>query len=210
MRARRHREAGPRSALGRRLGGVGERRRRPWAALHLLLTTLAGCAPGSDLPPLPEYHAGSYRLGPGDRVRILTFGAEQLSGPFRVSDTGGVALPLVGLVRAAGLTTSELSQAIASALEARKLMRDPSVVAEVEEFRPIFILGEVNKPGEYPYKPGMTVLTAVAVAGGFTYRAVEDYASVVRSSGDEAMTGRVSPQSTIAPGDVVRIFERHF
>ena len=190
---------------------AGSRRGRGWAGLLGVLLAVAGCAPGGDLPWLAAPPTAAYRLGPGDQVRMLTYGVEQLSGPFRVGDTGNVDLPLLGPVHAAGLTTGQLGSEIARELVAQKLMREPSVAVEVEEFRPIFILGEVNKPGQYPYKPGMTVLTAVAVAGGFTYRAVEGYASVVRATKDGGTTvGRVLPQSTIAPGDVVRIFERHF
>jgi polysaccharide export outer membrane protein len=186
------------------------RHRRSWMPALLLLIGLAGCAPGGDLPWLPAPSAAPYRLGPGDRIRILTYGVEQLSGPFRVGDSGNIDLPLLGSVHAAGLTTSELGNKIAAELVADQLMREPSVAVEVEEFRPVFILGEVNKPGEYPYKPGMTMLTAVAIAGGFTYRAVEDYALIVRVKDGSAAVGRVLPQGGVAPGDVVRIFERHF
>jgi polysaccharide export outer membrane protein len=176
----------------------------------LVSAALAGCMPGGDLSYLPEYQVTAYRLGTGDRVRILTVGVEQLSAVFRVSDSGNIAFPLLGLVRASGLTADELSRDIAKELERKKLLRDPSVVAEVEEFRPIYVLGEVNKPGEYPYKPGMTVLTAVAIAGGFTYRAVENYAAIVRVTSDAPMNGRVTPDSMVAPNDVVRILERYF
>jgi polysaccharide export outer membrane protein len=77
-------------------------------------------------------------------------------------------------------------------------------------YRPIFVLGEVAKPGQYAYAPGMTMLTAVAVAGGFTYRAIENYASVVRTTGNEADEGKITPRSFVAPGDVVKVFERRF
>lgn len=77
-------------------------------------------------------------------------------------------------------------------------------------YRPVFVLGEVNKPGEFPWQPGMTVVTAVAVAGGFTYRAISDYASVVRTVGVTAVEGKVWRQSYLQPGDVVTIFERRF
>ena len=100
--------------------------------------------------------------------------------------------------------------AIAQALKKRQLIKDPSVSVEVIAYRPIFVLGEVSRPGQYPYQPGMTMLTAVAVAGGFTYRAVEDYASDVRAQEQTATEGLITPKSFIAPGDVIRIFERRF
>lgn len=176
----------------------------------LLLLTLAGCGPGRDLPPLGDAPVGGYRLGPGDAVRIMTFGEEQLTGEFRVGDSGTVALPLVGGVRAAGRTPAELEVAVDEALRRKQLLRNPSVVVEVIAYRPIYVLGEVNKPGQYPYQPGMTVVTAAAVAGGFTYRAVEDYASVVRTTGGAAIEAKAQRQSFVQPGDVITIFERRF
>ena len=172
---------------------------------------LAGCGgPGSDLPPLPVLDATSYTLGPGDQVRIITFGEENLTGEFRVNDSGNVALPLLGSVHADGLTSSGLEGAVAAALRRGNLVRNPSVAVEVIAYRPIYVLGEVNKPGQYSYQPGMTVVTAVAVAGGFSYRAVQSYAAIVRSVEGKAVEGRVSRQAFVRPGDVITIFERRF
>jgi polysaccharide export outer membrane protein len=137
-------------------------------------------------------------------------GEDQLSGEFRVNDSGSVALPLVGSVHAAGLSTAQLGQAIADALIKAQLIRTPSVSVEVTTYRPIFVLGEVNHPGQYPYQPGMTVVTAVAVAGGFTYRAVEDRASIVRGIDGKAVEGRAQRQTYVQPGDVITIYERRF
>jgi polysaccharide biosynthesis/export protein len=99
---------------------------------------------------------------------------------------------------------------VAAALRRGNLVRDPSVAVEVIAYRPIYVLGEVNKPGQYPYQPGMTVVTAVAVGGGFTYRAIEDYAAVVCTVDGDAIEGRASRQSYVLPGDVITIFERRF
>jgi polysaccharide biosynthesis/export protein len=171
---------------------------------------LGGCKPGGDLAALPDYKAQNYRLGGGDQIRIITFGEDQLTGEFRVDDQGAIAVPLLGEIHAAGLTTAELGDQIAQMLKKRQLIKDPSVSVEVIAYRPIFVLGEVSHPGQYPYQPGMTMLTAVAVAGGFTYRAVEDYASDVRAQEQTATEGLITPKSFIAPGDVIRIFERRF
>lgn len=176
----------------------------------ILLLALGACAPGRDLPPLPPGAAAVYRLGPGDVVRLITFGEDQLTGEFRVADSGSVALPLVGAVRAAGLTPTELERAVADALRRGKLLHNPSVSAEIIAYRPIFVLGEVNKPGQYPYQPGMTMVTAAAVAGGFTYRAVDSYASVVRTTDGTVVEARAVRQSFMQPGDVITIFERRF
>src|SRR5215475_1323188 len=174
--------------------------RHSCAALMVLLM-LTGCGgPGSGLPMLPEVSQGSYALGPGDQVRIITFGEDNLTGEFRVNDTGNIALPLTGAVHAAGLSSDELESAVGAALRRAKLVRNPSVAVEVIAYRPIYVLGEVNKPGQYPYQPGMTVVTAVAVAGGFTYRAVEGYAAIVRSVEGKAVEGRADRQAFVQPG----------
>jgi polysaccharide export outer membrane protein len=181
------------------------------AACGLLLSALASCAPGGDLQKLPNYQAAGYTLGSGDQVRLITFGEDQLTGDFRVDDRGDMAMPLIGSVHAAGLTPEGLGSEVQNQLKQRKLLQDPSVAVEVTSYRPVFILGEVAKPGEYPYQPGMTMLTTVAKAGGFTFRGFQDYASVVRTTDKhQAATGLVSPSSYIAPGDVITIYERHF
>jgi polysaccharide biosynthesis/export protein len=183
------------------------RRSRPLLSLAILL---AGCARGSHMPPLPAASGHEYRLGPGDTVRIITYGEDPLTGEFRVGDQGAVALPLTGSIGAAGRTPGELADAIAAALKKGDLLRKPSVSVEVATYRPIYVLGEVNKPGQYPYQPGMTVVSAAAVAGGFTYRAVEDYASVVRIVDGESVEGKASRQALVQPGDVITVFERRF
>lgn len=178
--------------------------------LGLTLLVAASCEPGGDLPPLPPQSDTAYLLGPGDQVRIITFGEQQLTGDFRVSDSGVIAVPLLGAIEASGLTSRQLGQEIAAALKRRKLFLDPSVTVEIIDYRPIFILGEVGKPGQFPYQPGMTVLTAVAVAGGFTYRAVQDRASVLRSIDGRPTEGLATGSTLLRPGDVVTIFERSF
>lgn len=182
---------------------------RQWAAVALVLLA-AACSRVKDLPPLPVDDDDSYRLGVSDQVRVLTFGEESLSDIFRVNDAGNVALPLLGPVKARGLTTDELSRRIAEDLSRRGFIRDASVSVEVVEYRPVFVLGEVNRPGQYPYQPGMTVLSVAAVAGGFTYRAVQDQAAVVRLVGGQPVEGRATPLTVLRPGDVVTVYERRF
>jgi polysaccharide export outer membrane protein len=171
---------------------------------------LAGCAPtGSDLPPLPPLvSTGAYRLGPGDHVRVLVYGDKELSDVFAVGDDGRISLPLAGDVSASGRTPSQLADAIATNLKQRGMIEDPSVAVEVASYRPIFILGEVIHPGQYPYEPDMTVIAAVSLAGGYTYRAVQGYEGVVRTQGTETDDGLVRPQERLQPGDVITIFDR--
>ena len=141
---------------------------------------------------------------------MITFGQEQLTGQFRINDRGQLAVPLLGSVPADGLTTAELEHSIEQLLKKKDLLQNPSVSVDVITYRPVFILGEVAKPGQYPYQPGMTVLTAVALAGGFTYRAVTDYASILRTTDGHSVEGRVGRGVLVEPGDVVDIFERRF
>lgn len=185
------------------------RRVLQWLAVSPL--GLAGCAtPWTGLPPLPAVPTGEYLLGPDDRIRIITFGNEQLTGEFRVSASGDVELPLLGTVHAAGLTPRQLGGRVGALLARSQLFKSPSVSVEVVAYRPIFVLGEINRPGQYPYQPRMTVLTAVAIAGGFTYRAIEDVFSVVRSTGVAAIEYKAGRQDFLQPGDVLTVYERRF
>jgi polysaccharide biosynthesis/export protein len=175
-----------------------------------LLGLLAGCAPsGSDLPPLPPLvNSGAYHLGPGDRVRVLVYGDKELSDVFSIGNDGLISLPLAGNVEASGRTPGQLADAIAASLKQRGMIEDPSVAVEVASYRPIFILGEVMKPGQYPYEPDMTVIAAVSLAGGYTYRAIQSYEGVVRTQGDKTTDGLAKPQDRLQPGDAITIFDR--
>jgi polysaccharide export outer membrane protein len=177
-------------------------------ALGLLL---AGCAsPSHRLPDLPGDQTGTaYLLGAGDALRITVFGEPDLSGTFKIADNGTLTMPLVGQVAAQGLSVPELQKRLVTQLNV-KAVKSPDVTIQVEEYRPFFILGEVKNPGSYPYVPDMTVLTAVAIAGGFTFRASEDEVSVTRKRNGAASEARAGRASRILPGDVVYVFERHF
>lgn len=171
---------------------------------------LAGCAPGSDLSPLPDPPAGPYRIGIGEQLRIITFGDDRISGQFKVNDQGELALPLIGSVKAVGLTTTELQDRIAQRLKDQNVLLHPSVSVEIQGYRPIYVLGEVAKPAQYPYEPGMTVLMAVTLAGGFTYRAQVQHASILRTINGRSVEGRVSRGTKVEPGDVIDILPRYF
>jgi polysaccharide export outer membrane protein len=183
-------------------------------ALTLALTlaqalALAGCAPGANLAVLPTPADGNYHLGPGDQIRVITYDEAQLSNSFTVGANGQIAFPLVGNVQASGLTATDLAANIAGALQQTKLLTHPSVSVEVTQYRPISVLGEVTHPGQYPYQPGMTTSDAVALAGGYTYRAVTAYAGDVRH-GAGGEQGKVLPGDGLEPGDVITVFERYF
>ena len=150
-----------------------------------------------------------YRMGSGDRLRVIVFGQDSLSNAYDVDGSGNISMPLIGLVHAAGLTTAALQQEIAAKLHDGYL-RDPQVSVEVEAYRPFFILGEVTTAGQYPYVSGMTVETAVAIAGGFSPRAYKGAADLTRVIGGAPLTGSVPMTQVILPGDTITIRERLF
>ncbi|HVE23434.1 MAG TPA: polysaccharide biosynthesis/export family protein [Acidocella sp.] len=178
------------------------------------LLGLGGCAvlapPGTHLPSLPREASGPYRLGAGDTLLIRVYDQPQLSGPFSVNDSGNVDLPLLGSIPAAGLGTGQLASAVARSLQDSHLILHPSVAVEVVSYRPFYILGEVSRPGQYSFRPDMTVLTAVSIAGGFTDRAVESYVGVTRDNGSTPAEYRAPLFALAQPGDVITVFERRF
>jgi len=152
--------------------------------------------------------AADYRLGSGDKLRVIVYGEQDLSGEFDVTGSGKVSLPLIGQVQAAGLSLDEFESAIASKLK-EGYLTSPKVSVEVLNYRPFYIIGEVDKPGEYPYTSGMNVLNAVAVAGGFTYRANQKQVYITRGGSEESAYS-ASQSVHVLPGDIVRVPERCF
>lgn len=152
---------------------------------------------------------GDYLLGSSDKVRVTVYGEPTLSGEFFVTGSGMVSLPLIGEVKAAGLSLRQFQDAVQKSLSDGYL-KEPRVSAEVLTFRPFYILGEVTKPGTYPYTSGLTVMNAVATAGGYTYRAEKRQVFVKRNGASEETKMELTPSVTVAPGDTIRIGERFF
>ena len=187
----------------------------------MLLFTLTACAAAPEGAPITglasagAVQAGTvrtvpeYRLGAADKVRVNVFGEEALTGEFTVGGSGKISLPLLGEVQAAGLTISEFQEVIAVALR-QGYINEPRVSAEVLNYRPFYILGEVNKPGEYPYTNNLTVLNAVATAEGFTYRADTRRVYIKRADTAGEQTFPLTTATQVAPGDTIRIGERFF
>jgi polysaccharide biosynthesis/export protein len=150
-----------------------------------------------------------YTLASGDRLRVIVFGQDSLSNSYLVDGSGHISMPLIGPVTARGLTTQQLERAVEAKLRAG-YVREPRVAVEVEQYRPFFILGEVLNSGQYPFVNGMTVQTAVAIAGGFTARAVRDSASVTRNQAGEPQSATVPVNYAVRPGDTIVIAERWF
>ena len=158
--------------------------------------------------PVEEAQVSEYRLGPGDQLRITVFNEAELTGSFQVGSQGSIAYPLVGEVHAAGLTIPEFTTALQDAL--RAYIRAPDVSVEVANYRPFFILGEVQRPGTYPYSASLTVLNAVATAGGFTYRANRGRVFIRHATEQEEHEFNLTIATPVLPGDTIRIGERLF
>ena len=161
------------------------------------------------VPVAATFEDGPYTLDSGDKLRIVVFGQDTLSNNYTVDAQGTVTLPLVGAVVARGLTTAQLGGAIAGRLRSG-YVRDPSVAVEIETYRPFFVLGEVTFPGQYPYVPNMTVENAIAIAGGFTPRALRDKVTITRKVQGVPTRTALPLRYPIRPGDTVEISERWF
>ncbi len=150
-----------------------------------------------------------YTLDTGDRLRVSVFGQEGVSNSYIVDAAGYVNIALIGPVAARGLTPPSLSQAIAARLR-DGFVREPHVSVDVEAHRPFYILGEVNAPGQYPYQPGMSVETAIAIAGGYSPRADKRNAHLTRAINGAPFKSKVPLQTQLRPGDTVNVPERWF
>lgn len=177
-------------------------RRHWWLALLILAVGIAsaGKAMAADQP--------AYILGSGDKIHVTVFNEPDLTGDFTVGDQGSVALPLIGNVTIGGKTVSEAENIVTQRYGANYLV-NPRVSIEVLNYRPFFILGEVKNPGSYPYVAGMTVINAVALAGGFTPRADQGDIIVKRTNSTND-NQQVKQDDAVLPGDVITVKERFF
>jgi len=150
-----------------------------------------------------------YRLQPGEKVRITVFGETGLSGEYQIDPAGFISLSLAGVVKAAGLTENELQQKLVE-LYSKEYLRNPKITVSVSEFRPFYIIGEVEKPGAYPYTSGLNVLSAIAIAGGTTYRASRSRI-FIQHPGESGLREYTSSAAIpIMPGDIIQIPRRYF
>ncbi len=175
----------------------------------LAAAMLAGCAGHAAPPDFAASAQAPYRLGSGDKLRIIVFGQDNLSNIYIVDGSGRIAMPLIGQVQAAGATTPDLARAIESRLRSG-FIREPKVTVDVDTYRPFFILGEVTTSGQYPFVNGITVQKAVAIAGGFSPRGDQRYAELTRNVNGRAVTARVPIETSVRPGDTIVIKERWF
>lgn len=151
----------------------------------------------------------SYVLDTGDRLRVFVYGQPNLSRLYPVDQSGLVSVPLIGLVKARGLTSQQLAHAIRNRLAAQ-YVKDPQVTVDILQHRPFYVLGEVRNAGQYAYAGGLTVRSAVAIAGGFSERANEQVVQITRRAGGMAEKFDVPDEFVIQPGDTIYVYERFF
>ena len=149
------------------------------------------------------------RLSPGDRLRVTVFGEERLSGDYDLDLNGNASLPLAGTVRLAGMTKAEAEAAVSKKLRSEYL-RNPKVTVDVTSFRPFYVTGQVERPGEFPYRNRLNLISALAVAGGPTYRASRSKIYIQRGGVGAFQEFEPSPTVPVFPGDVIRVPERYF
>ena len=171
------------------------------------LAAAAGAVDSSSVAAAPVN--SSYQLGNGDKVQVTVYGEPDLSGEFAVNGQGSVSLPLIGDVTASGLTLPQFSQSVEDHFKAGYLV-NPKVSVEVTSFRPYYIMGEVDKVGEYPYTDGLNVINAIARAEGFTYRAQQKRVYIKHYGQTSEVEVPLTDNLLVQPGDTIRIAERHW
>jgi polysaccharide export outer membrane protein len=159
--------------------------------------------------PRPVAYDSAYRLDAGDKLRVVVYGQEGLTNTYAIDAGGSITMPLIGSVPARGRTPAALAAEISGKLR-HGYIRDPSVAVEIEAYRPFFILGEVAAPGRYPYVPNMSVESAVAIAGGFSPRALRDRVTLAHTDSSGSMRVVVPLGTALSPGDTVLVGERWF
>ena len=184
-------------------------------ALALLASLLTACdGPHGLVSDVPARAAmaqsDTYLLSPGDKLKVTVFNEPDLTGEFQIDQSGNIAFPLVGSIAAAGFSVTEFQNQLLRRLR-NGYVRNARVSIEIASYRPFNVFGEVKNAGQYPYRPGLTVQDAIAMAGGFTYRANSRTAYVRRANANaETAVQLAGPRVPILPGDDVRIPERYF
>lgn len=180
---------------------------RKFAAAAFVCVFAAACSGGPEPSgSAPSDVPGAYQLGAGDVVKVTVFGDDSLSGEQKIDGQGKLVMPLAGSVDASGMTTEELQTHIEKQIG--EYRRDAEVTVSVMEYRPFYILGEVKEPGGYAYVEGMSVVNAIAMAGGYTYRARRSDFVLQRDAGQQAF--KAEDGTPVMPGDVITVRERYF
>jgi protein involved in polysaccharide export with SLBB domain len=181
-----------------------------WPVRLLMIAAFAAVgACEASLPVEAPVAVSPWPLGSGDRLRIIVFAQDQLGGEFIVGDDGAISLPLVGRLPVAGLTPTEAENLIKERLS-RGVVTEPQVNVDVLHYRPLYVYGEVTKPGVYDFAGNLLVVNAVALAGGYTYRARKDRITIIRYADPERIRVPATETTPVGPGGVIFVPERWF
>lgn len=187
--------------------------RVPLAAL--LCVMAAACGNGSlgdatqaQIQAIRAEAAAPPVLQSGEKISINVYNEPTLSGTFQVDPSGQVSLPLAGTVKATGYTQAQFEKVLAARFHTE--VRDPRVTVSIVEFPPIYVVGEVEKPGAYPYTSGLNVTSAIALAGGTTYRADTSSILIQHPNDSGLYDYPMEPNLPVLPGDIIRIPQRYF
>jgi polysaccharide biosynthesis/export protein len=193
--------------------GFGMNRVFACSAVLVLALLVFGCTAAqlseAEQQSLAAAATAAPKLQAGDKIRVTVYGEDKLSGDYQIDQSGQISLPLAGTVEAVGLTQSQLEQALSKKFRSEYL-RNPKVTVTIATLQPFYLMGEVEKPGEYQYRSGLNVLTALAVAGGPTYRANKNTVQIQRRGETSMREYPISVSVPILPGDVIRVPERYF
>jgi protein involved in polysaccharide export with SLBB domain len=185
-----------------------------WMIVPVLIATAlitpACTSATAGLNSVPMISASEYKLIPGDKIRIFIPDLQKIDADFLLDQSGAISLPLVKEIKITGLSLREAEKAIEQALIDKKILVRPSVTIQAISLRPIYILGEVSKPGEYEFKEGLTVFAVVSQAGGYTYRADTKSVVVTRTVNGQTVTGKADENTVVMPGDQIRVVEKWF
>jgi protein involved in polysaccharide export with SLBB domain len=183
------------------------------AALFAAAILLSACSSASlteaDQQSMALAATAPATLQPGDKIRVDVFGEDKLGGEYQLDQAGQVSVPLAGTIKAQGMTQAQLEQALAKKLRTEYL-RNPKVTVTIATLAPFYIIGEVQKPGQFDYRSGLNVLTAIAVAGGPTYRASRNTVEIQRRGETKMRDYPISASVPVLPGDVIKVPERYF
>jgi protein involved in polysaccharide export with SLBB domain len=154
--------------------------------------------------------AAEYKLGAGDKIRVVVLADPEFNGEYEVDATGNISARMIGRLSVLGMTTAELETALTQRYRDGGYLRNPRLSVELVSARPFFIMGEIVKPGSYSYVAGLTVAQAIAIAGGYTRRASTSRLKIKRFGSPANTEESVTEDSTINPGDILRVPERFF
>jgi polysaccharide export outer membrane protein len=162
------------------------------------------------MPTLRSAETAVYRVDTGDRLQIAVQDLDVANGEYVIDDSGHVSLPMIEPVPVRGLSFREVENTLEQALLAGGILNSPAVNVQPVSLRPFYVLGEVNSPGEFDYRQGITVLSALAAAGGYTYRAKSGKVAITRTMDGKQVTFQADENAAVLPGDRIRVFERWF